>query len=143
MGKAILFGVLGFVAGFATFFAGFMLTEVICGVFHPVPTEAQKSMEATVAFVKTYPGWVLGIAVGLWALTVMAAAWVGARVGRRIAGIVLCVVLIFLFYCNLWQFPYPFWFKAAEIVSIPLFLFIGHQMGLATPARRLTRDKTE
>lgn len=134
MAKAILFGILGFVAGFVTFFAGFMLTEVVCGLFHPVPEEAKKSMEAMMAIVKTYPDWVLGIAVGGWGFTVMAAAWVATRIGGRIAGGLLCVTVLILFYCNLYQFPYPFWFKAAEIVSLPIMLLVGFRMALPSPS---------
>jgi hypothetical protein len=130
MGKAILFGVLGFIAGFVTFFAGFMLTEVICGLFHPVPAESHKSMEAMRAIVKTYPDWVLGIAVGGWGFTVMAAAWIATRIGGRIAGGLLSVTVLILFYCNLYQFPYPFWFKAAEIVSLPVMLLVGFRLAL-------------
>jgi uncharacterized membrane protein YjjP (DUF1212 family) len=129
MTKAILYGVLGFFAGFATFFAGFMLTELFSYFAHPFPANFKmEDQQALFAHIVSYPPWVLGVAVGLWGSTVMAASWVGTRIGGRVAGIVLCLVLVFLFYCNLMQFPYPFWFKAAEFVSLPICLYIGYMM---------------
>lgn len=133
MSKKILLGILGFFAGFATFFAGFMLTEVFSYFAHPFPSDFNmEDQKALFAHIVSYPDWVLGVAVGLWGATVMAAAWVGTRIGGRISGIILSVILVILFYCNLLQYPYPFWFKAAEFVSLPICLFIGHMMAMAS-----------
>lgn len=132
MARRILFGILGFIAGFATNMAGFMLMEVIGFFAHPYPADfTMNNPESVFAYIRTYPDWLLGVALGIWGLTVMAAAWVATRVGGRIAGIVLGASLFVMYSCNLLQYPYPFWFKAAGFVSIPICLFIGFQMVVA------------
>jgi hypothetical protein len=143
MARKILFGILGFIAGFATNIAGFMLMEVVGFFAHPYPADFKMdNPESVAAYIRTYPDWLLAIAVGMWGLSVMAAAWVGTRVGGRVAGIVLCLSLLVMYYCNLLQYPYPFWFKAAGFVSIPICLFIGYQMVAAARESPSTDKKT-
>jgi uncharacterized membrane protein len=132
MKRPVLFGFLGFFAGFVVAIIGFMLTELFSYLVYPFPADFDyKSQEAMYAHIAKYPQWVLGVCVALWGFTLMAASWVGTRIGGRIAGIALCAILAFLFYKNILEHPYPTWFKAAELVSIPLSLFIGYQMAMA------------
>lgn len=132
MPRSLLFGCLGFAAGFITSIIGFMVGEGVGALAHPFPPNFDyTNHEAMTAYIRSYPDWVLGVAVGIWGLTLIAASWVGTRIGGRIAGVVLGAVLAMLFYSNVIQHPYPFWFKAAEFVSIPICLIIGHQMAMA------------
>lgn len=137
MARTIAFGILGFIVGFVANMAGFMLMEVIGYFAHPYPADfTMENQESVFAYIRTYPDWLLGVAIGMWWLTVLAAAWVGTRVGGRIAGVILCVSLLAMYYCNLLQYPYPFWYKAAGFVGIPICLFIGHQMVMASQSRK-------
>lgn len=142
MAKAILFGVLGLFAGFVTNFAGFMLMEAIGYFAHPYPPGFKMDdHEAVIAYIRSYPDWLLGVAVGMWGISVMGGAWVSTRIGGRVAGILCSVSLLILYYCNLWEHPYPFWFDSAVVVSVPICLFIGYQMAAAKLASSVTVGK--
>ncbi len=125
MAKKILFGILGFVAGFATFVVGFMLTEGLSYLTYPFPEGFKYTHEEICAHVAKYPDGVLGGCAVAWGFTALAAAWVATRIGGRISGVLIALVLGYLFINNSLMLPYPTWFPVAICVGIPMCLIAG------------------
>lgn len=106
---------LAVVAGMALAFALVVAVEWFSSVVHPFPAGFNGNMGE---HVRRYPHWVLGVVVLAWGATAAAATWVAPRVGGRLAGIVVALLLAWALIFNLTMLPYVTWFKAT-LASLP------------------------
>jgi hypothetical protein len=79
--------------------------------------------------VKRYPNWILGVVVLAWGATIAAATWVASRVGGRLAGFGVAVVLAWALIFNLTLLPYAAWFKIAMSCALPVACLLGIRHG--------------
>lgn len=121
--------VLGVVAGMVLAFALVVAVEAFSSVVHPLPEDFKGDIPG---HVKRYPGWVLGLVVAMWGATGAAAAWVATRIGNRVAGGVVTLLLAWALIFNLSMLPYASWFK----IVMPIALVIACVMGIRSGGRR-------
>ena len=85
--------------------------------------------------VRRYPDWVLAVVVMAWGGTAAAATWVASRIGNRVAGGIVALLLAWALAFNLVMLPYTTWFKVAMFITFPIACFLGIRYG-----RRLDAD---
>lgn len=112
---------LAVLAGMALAFALVVAVEILSALVHPLPKDFNGDIPA---HVRRYPPWVLAVVVPLWSATA-AAAWVAARIGNRIAGIVVSLLLAWALVFNLTHLPYVLWFKVAMLIAFPFACYLG------------------
>ena len=71
-------------------------------VVHPIPAEFNGNLAE---HVRRYPQWVLGVVVLAWGATGAAATWAAWRVGNRLAGSVVALLLAWGLSFNLTKLP--------------------------------------
>ena len=120
--------VMAVVAGMALAFALVVAVEFFSSVVHPFPADFDGNVPA---HVRRYPGWVLAVAGLMWGATAAAATWVASRIGGRLAGAVVTLVLAAALAFNLSMLPYVMWFKAA----MPAAFFVACLLGIRTGTR--------
>lgn len=103
--------------------------ELFSEVVYPLSADLQGNIPE---HVRGYPHWVLGVVVLAWGATSTAATWVASRVGNRLAGAVVALLLAWALIFNLTALPYTMWFK---IVMLGVFPF-ACLLGIASGARR-------
>jgi uncharacterized protein YacL len=81
--------------------------------------------------VRRYPGWVLGVAALMWAATAAVATWVASRIGGRLAGAIVTLLLAAALAFNLSMLPYAMWFK----IVMPAAFFVACLLGIRTGTR--------
>ena len=113
---------LAVVAGMALAFALVVAVELFSSVVHPIPADFNGDMAE---HVRRYPHWVLGVAVLAWGATAAAATWVASRIGGRLAGIVVALLLAGALIFNLTMLPYTTWFKIAMFTAFPIACLLG------------------
>jgi predicted MFS family arabinose efflux permease len=79
--------------------------------------------------VRQYPLWVLGVVVVAYGGTAAAATWVASRVGNRISGGIVAILLTWALVFNLVMLPYTLWFKFAMTVVFPIACVLGIRFG--------------
>jgi hypothetical protein len=132
--KSVARTLLAVVAGLALALALVVAVEVFSSVVHPLPAELNGDIPE---HVRRYPHWILGVVVLAWGATGAAATWVASRIGGRLAGIVVTLVLAFALISNLSMLPYTPWFKAAMPVALLIACLLGIRYGrrVHSPAR--------
>ena len=126
---------LAVVAGMALAFALVVAVEMFSAVVHPFPPGFDPNAPGSIpAHVRRYPGWVLAVAGLMWGATAAAAAWVASRIGGRLAGAVVTLLLAAALAFNLSMLPYVLWFK----VGMPAAFFVACLLGIRTGARPRT-----
>ena len=121
------------VASLALAVALIVAIEGISAVFHPFPPGVDGSdCEACKAHVARYPHWLLGVAVIAWGLTTLLSTWLATRLGafRHPAhGVAVGLLLFLAVIANLLMLPYYLWFELVNLVTIPLAIYFGTQLG--------------
>lgn len=79
--------------------------------------------------VRQYPGWVLAVVVFAWGGTAIAATWAASRIGNRVSGGIVALLLAWGLVFNLSMLPYVMWFKVAMAVAFPLACIVGIRFG--------------
>lgn len=102
--------------------------EFFSSVVHPFPTDFDGNIPA---HVRRYPDWVLAVMVLMWGAAAAAATWVGSRIGGRLAGGLVTLLLASALAFNLSMLPYVMWFKAA----MPAAFFVACLLGIRTGTR--------
>ena len=126
---------LAVVAGMALAFVLIVAVEMFSAVVHPFPPGFDPNAPGSVsAHVQRYPGWVLAVAGLMWGATAAAAAWVASRIGGRLAGAILTLLLAAALAFNLSMLPYVMWFK----VAMPAAFSVACLLGIRTGARPRT-----
>jgi hypothetical protein len=100
--------------------------ELFSSVVHPFPPDFNGNIGE---HVRRYPHWVLGVVVLAWGATSTAATWVASRVGGRLAGIVVALLLAWALIFNLTMLPYATWFKTAMFSAFPIACLLGIRYG--------------
>ncbi len=129
--KYVLRTVLAVVAGMALTFTLVVAVEMFSAVVHPVPPGFDPNAPGAIpAHVQRYPGWVLAVAGLMWGATAAAAAWVASRIGGRLAGAVVTLLLAAALAFNLSLLPYVMWFK----IAMPAIFFVACLVGIRSGA---------
>ncbi len=118
------------------FVALFLLAgiEGIGAILHPFPADFAGTREEVMRHVENYPA--MGLFVGGlgWVVTMLAATWLATRfnANRHPAyGIGLGLLLLGGAIFNMAVLPYPLWFWALCLVSLPLGILFGIRLGMA------------
>jgi hypothetical protein len=119
---------LAVVAGMTLAFALVVAVEFFSSVVHPFPPNFDGNIPE---HVRRYPGWVLGVVVLMWGATAAAAAWVASRIGGRLAGALVTLLLASALAFNLSMLPYVIWFK----IAMPAAFFVACLLGIRTGRR--------
>ena len=129
--KYVLRTVLAVVAGMALTFTLVVAVEMFSAVVHPFPPGFDPNAPGAIpAHVQRYPGWVLAVAGLMWGATAAAAAWVASRIGGRLAGAVVTLLLAAALAFNLSMLPYVMWFK----IAMPATFFVACLIGIRSGA---------
>ena len=92
---------------------------------HPVPPGFTGTMDEMCQHVARFPHWVLGVVVLAWSVTTFVSTWVAARIGNRLAGIAVILILTFAIGFNVSMLPYAMWFKVVMLSCFPVACYLG------------------
>ena len=124
--KSALRTLLAVVAGMAVALALVVAVEWFSSIVHPFPPGFDGNIPE---HVRHYPHWVLGVVVLAWGATIAAATWVASRLGNRVAGGVVALLLAWALVFNLTMLPYAIWFKVAMCIAFPVACLLGIRYG--------------
>ncbi len=110
-------------AGMALAFALVVAVEFFSAVVHPFPAGFDGNIPA---HVRRYPHWVLGVVVLMWGATAAAATWAASKIGGRLAGALVTLLLASALAFNLSMLPYVMWFK----IAMPAAFFVACLLGI-------------
>jgi MFS family permease len=113
--------------------------EAFGAIVHPTPPGFTGTRDEMCEHVARYPHWVLAVVVAAWSATAFASTWVATRLGRRIPGVVVGLVLILALAFNVSMLPYALWFKVAVLACVPIACLLG----VALPDRSHLKDRGE
>lgn len=119
------------VVGMALALALVIAVEAFSAVVHPIPADFNGNMRE---HVRRYPHWVLGVVVLAWGATATAATWVASRVGNRLAGSIVALLLAWALIFNLTMLPYTMWFKIVMFSVFPVACLLGIGYGKRSPS---------
>ena len=122
---------LAVVAGMALALALVVAVEWFSSVVHPFPADLNGNIGE---HVRRYPHWVLGVVVLAWGATAAAATWVASRIGGRLAGIIVSLLLAWGLVFNLAMLPYTVWFKVAMPIAFSVACLLGIKYGTRVPS---------
>ena len=112
--------------------------EGVSEVYHPWPPKMDPNdMEACRAHVANYPQWLLAAFVPAWGRPAFASVWAATRLGayRHFAhGVAIGSLLFIAAIANMLMLPYPLWFELANLVAIPLGIFLGTRLAMPPSA---------
>lgn len=128
--KVAMRTLLAVVAGMALAVALVVAVELFSAVVHPLPAGFDGNMGE---HVRRYPHWVLGMVVLAWGATSAAATWVASRLGNRLAGSVVALLLAWALIFNLTMLPYTIWFKIVMLGAFPIACLLGIKYGKRFP----------
>jgi hypothetical protein len=132
--KSAVRTMLGVVAGLALAFALVVAVEMFSAVVHPFPPGFDVNAAGSIpAHVRRYPGWVLAVAGLMWGAAAAAATWLASRIGGRLAGALVTLLLAAALAFNLSMLPYVMWFK----IAMPATFFVACLLGVRAGARSL------
>ena len=124
--------VLAVVAGMALAFVLVVAVEMFSAVVHPFPPGLDPDAPGSIPeHVRRYPGWILAVCGLMWGATAAAATWVASRIGGRLAGAVVTLLLAAALAFNLSMLPYVMWFK----IAMPAAFFVACLIGIRSGAR--------
>ena len=130
--KNVLRIVLAVVAGMALAFVLVVAVEMFSAVVHPFPPGLDPNAPGSIPeHVRRYPGWILAVCGLMWGATAAAATWVASRIGGRLAGAVVTLLLAAALAFNLSMLPYVMWFK----IAMPAAFFVACLIGIRSGAR--------
>ena len=128
---------LAVVAGMALAFALVVAVEFFSSVVHPFPANFDGNIPQ---HVRRYPHWVLGVVVLMWGATAAAATWVASRIGGRLAGALVTLLLASALAFNLSMLPYVMWFKIAMPAAFFVACLLGIRHGRRVPSPAAVTD---
>ena len=124
--RSALTTLLAVVSGLALALALVVGVELFSALVHPMPADLEENIPE---HVRRYPNWVLGVVVLAWGATSTAATWVASRLGGRLAGTVVALLLAWALIFNVSQLPYTMWFKIVMIGVFPIACLVGITSG--------------
>ena len=130
--KSAVRTMLAVVAGMALAFALVVAVEMFSAVVHPFPPGFDPNAPGSIpAHVQRYPGWVLAVAGLMWGAAAAAATWLASRIGGRLAGALVTLLLAAALAFNLSMLPYVMWFK----IAMPATFFVACLLGIRLGSR--------
>lgn len=123
--KTALRTLLGVTAGMALAFVLVIAVELFSAVVHPLPPGFTGTMDEMCQHVARYPHWVLGIVVPVWSATAFVSTWVATRIGGRMAGIAVSLILTIAIVFNISMLPYAMWFKVVMLSCFSVACYLG------------------
>lgn len=117
--KAGIYFVVAVIAGLAAAFVLIVAVEGFSSVVHPFPAEFKGTSDEVCRHVENYPAWILVAVVPMWAGTAFVGSWVAQRIGGVYASGMIAVSLLAGLILNISMLPYPKWFEAACLITIP------------------------
>ena len=127
--------VLAVVAGMALAFVLVVAVELFSAVVHPFPPGLDPNAPGSIPeHVRRYPGWILAVCGLMWGATAAAASWVASRIGGRLAGAIVTLLLASALAFNLSMLPYVMWFKIAMPAAFFVACLLGIRYGGPAPA---------
>ena len=130
--KSAIRALFGVVAGMILAIVLIVIVEWLSGIVHPLPANFNGNMPE---HVRRYPHWVLGLVVLAWGATSTASTWVASRVGGRLAGCIVALLLAWGLVFNLTKLPYTLWFKIVMLIAFPIACFLGIRHSRQTSVR--------
>lgn len=127
----------GSVAGMALALALVVAVEWFSAVVYPIPADLAENIPE---HVRRYPHWILGVVVPAWSATAAAATWVATRIGSRLAGGLVALLLTAALVFNLAMLPYTLWFKVVMVTALPIACLLGIRYGTRRPAAAVLPD---
>ncbi len=124
--KSFLRALVAVIAGMALAFVLVVAVELFSAVVRPIPPELNGNIPE---HVRRYPDWILGVVVLAWSATITAATWAASRIGNRLAGAVVAVLLAWGLIFNLTMLPYAMWFRVVMLGMCPVACLIGIKYG--------------
>jgi hypothetical protein len=124
--RSALTTLLAVVSGLGLALALVVGVELFSTLVHPMPADLERNIPE---HVRRYPHWVLGVVVLAWGATSTAATWVASRLGGRLAGTVVALLLGWALIFNVSQLPYTMWFKIVMIGVFPIACLVGIASG--------------
>jgi hypothetical protein len=94
-------------------------------IVHLPPPGFTGTKEEMCEHVARYPHWVLAVVVAAWSATAFASTWVATRLGRRIPGVIVGLLLILAVAFNVSMLPYALWFKVSVLACVPIACLLG------------------
>lgn len=113
---------LAVIAGVVLAFVLVVAVELFSSIVHPFPADFNGNIPE---HVRRYPDWVLAVVVLAWGGTAAAATWLASRIGTRLAGAIVALLLAWALIFNLTQLPYTMWFKVVMFTAFPIACFLG------------------
>ncbi len=104
--------------------------EFFSSIVHPVPPDFGGTKDEMCQHVARYPHWVLTLVVPLWGITAFVSTWTAERIGGRGAALFIGLLLVAAVVFNVWELPYPIWFKVMSVIVIPVAVALGSRMHL-------------
>jgi hypothetical protein len=140
--KIVLRTLLAVVAGLALAFVLVIGVEFFSGVVHPLPPGFTGTVDELCQHVAHYPDWVLGVVVLAWSATAFLSTWVATRIGNRVAGIAVFLILTLAIVANISMLPYALWFKVVMLTCFSLACYMGVMGGvkMSSPAAKLNAE---
>jgi hypothetical protein len=123
--KTTLRTILGVVAGMALAFVLLNIVELFSAVVHPFPPGFTDTMDEICRHVARYPHWVLGIVVVAWSATTFVSTRIATRIGNRVSGIAVILILTLAIVFNVTKLPYAMWFKVVMLSCFPVACYLG------------------
>jgi hypothetical protein len=134
--KSAVRTLLAVVAGMALAFVLVVAVEFFSSVVHPFPPGFDPNAPGAIpAHVRRYPGWVLAVAGLMWGAAAAAATWVASKIGGRLAGALVTLLLAAALAFNLSMLPYVMWFKIAMPAAFFVACLLGIRHGRRVPRR--------
>lgn len=113
------------VAGVVVAFVLVIGVELFGAMVHPLPAGFGGTKEEMCAHVERFPAWVLAAVVPMWGFCGFAGAWIGARLGNVVSGLLVGMLALLALGWNLAMLPYPWWFKFGCLVVVPAACVAG------------------
>src|SRR4051812_45249912 len=113
---------LAVVAGVALLLALVVAVELFSAVVHKFPADFKGNIGQ---HVKGYPHWILSVFVLAWSATSTAATWIAPRIGDRLAG---AAVAMLLGWALVFQLD-TMWLKVVMFSAFPVACLIGIKCG--------------
>jgi hypothetical protein len=104
--------------------------ELFSAVVHPLPEDFGGTTEEMCQHVQRYPNWVLAVVVPAWAVAAFVSTWTARRLGNPGSSVIVGLFLLAALGCNIFNLPYPIWFKSVNLLAIPTAIVAGSRLSI-------------
>jgi hypothetical protein len=136
--KMLLRSLLAIIVGIILALVLVVAVEYMSSIAHPPPQGFTNTAAEICDLVATYPHSVLGVVVIAWAATAFLSTWSATRIGGRIPGAIVALLLLLALGGNLSMLPYTTWFKVVMPISLFLACYLGVNLGQRRKLKTLT-----